>query len=90
VLTFFGSTYVSSSQKGGVVSAEHRISGGSESQENIPRFAIHFKVTIEIAIVFRRGEREHEVAQKQKTSKVDRPERFRKNHKYGQAQAPLC
>ena len=46
---------------------------------SIPLDAIHFKVTIEIAIVSRRSKLEYEMAEKQEISKVARPEKFAQN-----------
>jgi hypothetical protein len=45
--------------KGGYSLHRAQNSTGGEPQKNIPIFAIHFKVTIEIAIVSRRSKLEH-------------------------------
>jgi hypothetical protein len=65
-------------------------SRGGEPQKNIPLLAIHFKVTTEIAIVFRRSKLEHEMAQKQKIPKVARPKGFRKYQRQRTLQIPTC
>jgi hypothetical protein len=65
-------------------------SRGGEPQKNIPIFAIHFKVTTEIAIVSRRSKLEHEMAQKQKIPKVARPKGFRKYSRQRTLQIPMC
>jgi hypothetical protein len=55
-------------------SAEHQNSTCGEPHKNFRAFAIHFKVTLEMPLVSRRNKLEHEVAEKQKTSEVARPE----------------